>query len=72
MITTHKYLVRVHPMEAGRAKVSEIRLEKEFKTALEAQAYINRFNEKAVNDQGRQVAQAVYRGKFDAQTGELV
>jgi hypothetical protein len=72
MITTYKYMVRVHPMEADRAKISEVRLEKEFKTALEAQAYINRFNEKAVNESGRQVAQAVYRGKFNSVTGELV
>ena len=67
-----KYKVRVHVMEGGRIKLSEIRLEKEFDTAYEAQCYIARFNEKAVNESGRQVAQAVYRGKFDARTGELV
>lgn len=72
MIAKFKYKVRIHPMDGKYPKLSEFRLEKEFDTAYEAQCYIARFNEKCVNDSGRQVAQAVYRGKFDTQTGELV
>jgi hypothetical protein len=67
-----KYVVRIHPMESGRPKLSEFKFDKEFEHAYEAQAYINRFNEKAVNAEGKPVATAVYRGKFNSVTGKLV
>lgn len=67
-----KYKVRVHPMDGKYPRLSEVRLEKDFNSAYEAQCYITRFNEKCINDSGRQMGQAVYSGKYDVGTGELV
>jgi hypothetical protein len=71
-VNKFKYKVKVHTMDGKYPKLNEVRLEKDFDSAYEAQCYIARFNEKCVNDAGRQVAQAVYSGKYDVRTGELV
>ncbi len=68
----HQFLVKVYRMEAGRAVRSDIKLEKRFNSPHEARCYIDRFNLKCVNDQGRQVAVAEYVGKIDSRTGQLV
>jgi len=57
--------VKVHPMEYGRPVYSQVRLEKKFQTALEARAYIDRFNETVLKEAGREVARAVYAGNTD-------
>ncbi len=67
-----KHIVQVHPIELGRPNFHKVRLEKEFDTAMEAQAYIARFNETAVKEAGKEIVRAVYNGKVDVMTGELV
>jgi hypothetical protein len=67
-----KHIVQVHPIELGRPNFHKVRLEKEFDTAMEAQAYIARFNETAVKEAGKEIVRAVYNGKVDVNTGELV
>ncbi len=67
-----KHIVQVHPVELGRPNLHKVRLEKEFNTASEAQAYIARFNETALKEAGKEIVRAVYNGKVDVKTGELV
>ncbi len=67
-----KHIVQVHPVELGRPNLHKVRLEKEFDTALEAQAYIARFNETALKEAGKEIVRAVYNGKVNVMTGELV
>ena len=67
-----KHIVHVHPIELGRPNFSKVRLEKEFDTAMEAQAYIARFNETALKEAGKEIVRAVYNGKVNTITGHLV
>ncbi len=64
--------VRVHPVEHGKPVYSQIRLEKNFDTAQEAKWYIDKFNETAFKEAGKEIVRAVYVGKFDPKTGHLL
>jgi hypothetical protein len=64
--------VKVHPVETGRPVYSKVKLEKKFETAFEAKCYIDRFNETVLEQAGREIARAVYVGKVDSVTGELL
>ena len=57
--------VKVHPVESGRVVYSQIRLEKKFETAFEAKCYIDRFNEVAFKEAGKEIVKAVYFGKVN-------
>ncbi len=69
-MTTFKHIVQVHPIEQGRPSYHKIRLEKEFDTAMEAQSYIDRFNETALKEAGKEIVRAVYNGKVNVVTGK--
>jgi hypothetical protein len=64
--------VKVHPVESGRPVYSKVKLEKKFETAIEAKWYIDRFNETIIEQAGKEIARAVYVGKVDRVTGELL
>jgi hypothetical protein len=66
-----KHIVQVHPVELGRPNLHKVRLEKEFDTAVEAQAYIDRFNKTAFKVANQEIVCAVYNGKVNVVTGEL-
>ncbi len=68
--TMHK--IRVHPIESGRPVLAKVKLEKTFATAQEAKWYIDKFNETAFKEAGKEIVRAVYVGKFDPKTGHLL
>ncbi len=82
-----KYLVQVHPVEAGRPNLFKVKIEREFDTRKEAFFWAWDYNAEqlhlrlsnamclsyAISDEADQeTLHAIYRGCVDTETGDLV
>ena len=65
-MTQYFHIVQVHPVEAGKPNTYKVKREEEFTNDWEAQEFIEDFNK------NHNTLQAVYVGKVNDETGELV
>ena len=70
-MTTYKHIVQVHPVENGEPNLYKVRLEREFETKQQADAWAKIINDIEKTYGPEITEKAVYHGRVNDATGEL-